>query len=504
MKPLLSALIERFHNHEAGTPNIYVDDALLDEIWEKLTHQKVLARTTPSLDVEEFLEEPDEGENWEEDGEVEPNAPFTTASGVTLTQGQEAALTKLQLFVASSSNKYFRLTGYAGTGKSFLICEFMRWLQKNRLTFVAASPTNKASKNLSRLARSAGIEVEVTTIARLLGQQPTMNEETGVEEFVADEIKDLGSFNVVLLDEFSMINKSNFEQIQKAVTGKARVVFIGDATQLPPVGERESIVASLNIESAMLSEVVRYDGEIARVAEQIRSNSRYNSIIYPFTSSEDGTIARLPRAEWLRAAGQRFKSKAFRDNQDYCRFLVWRNKTADSLNAWVRTELWGEDAPPYVIGDRLIAKKPVFRLIASLNKKHKEYSIVMNNSEECSIIAQPELQTDSKGWEFWKVPVKTDDGNKVLLRLLTEESEKKRAEQIKLLNEKKRWSEAKTLDKLYDHCPFAYAITTHKAQGSGIDHVFLDVVDMRGNRDDLQKMQYTALTRAKVAAYIPG
>ncbi len=105
--------------------------------------------------------------------------------------------------------------------------------------------------------------------------------------------------------------------------------------------------------------------------------------------------------------------------------------------------------------------------------------------------------------EFWKVPVVADGGNQIMLLLLTEESEKKRTEEIKLLNEKKRWHEAKTIDKTYDHVPFAYAITTHKAQGSGIDHVFLDVADMRGNRDDLQKMQYTALTRAQLTAYIP-
>jgi hypothetical protein len=212
----------------------------------------------------------------------------------------------------------------------------------------------------------------------------------------------------------------------------------------------------------------------------------------------------LPRQEWLRAAGQRFKSKEFRDNPDYCRFLVWRNKTADTLNAWVRNELWGKDAPAYVIGDRLSGKKPVFRKVASLSAKKKEqWTIVMNNSEECVVISEPELHTDSKGWEYWKVPVVTDDGGKLLLMLLTPESEKKREAEIKSLREKKLWNNVKTLEKLYDNCAFSYALTVHKAQGSGIDHVFLDVVDMRGNRDDLQKMQYAALTRAKFAAYIP-
>jgi hypothetical protein len=122
----------------------------------------------------------------------------------------------------------------------------------------------------------------------------------------------------------------------------------------------------------------------------------------------------------LRAAGERFKSKEFLNDSGYCRFLVWRNRTADALNAWVRTVLWGKDAPPYVIGDRLIAKKPVFRKTASLSSKKKEkWSIVMGNSEECEVFAQPELCTDSKSWEYWKVPTLTDDGSKLTLLLLT-------------------------------------------------------------------------------------
>ena len=48
----------------------------------------------------------------------------------------------------------------------------------------------------------------------------------------------------------------------------------------------------------------------------------------------------------------------------------------------------------------------------------------------------------------------------------------------------------------------AYAITTHKAQGSSIDYIFPDIADMR-YCPDLQKMLYTALSRAKSQAFIP-
>ena len=70
---------------------------------------------------------------------------------ITLTKSQDLALEKLKQFV-KSDEKYFRLTGYAGTGKSFTIAQFMQWLQKQNINFVAGSPTNKAVKNLVKLA----------------------------------------------------------------------------------------------------------------------------------------------------------------------------------------------------------------------------------------------------------------------------------------------------------------------------------------------------------------
>ena len=58
------------------------------------------------------------------------------------------------------------------------------------------------------------------------------------------------------------------------------------------------------------------------------------------------------------------------------------------------------------------------------------------------------------------------------------------------------------LGKSFDNVAHSYAITTHKAQGSGINMVFLDIDDMRGC-SDLQKLQYTALTRTRETVFIP-
>ncbi|MGK7875888.1 MAG: C-terminal helicase domain-containing protein, partial [Xenococcaceae cyanobacterium] len=106
-------------------------------------------------------------------------------------------------------------------------------------------------------------------------------------------------------------------------------------------------------------------------------------------------------------------------------------------------------------------------------------------------------------WEYWEIPVLTGVDSQITLRILSEKSEIERQKLLKKLKEAKDWKGYINLDKAFDYCLFSYAITTHKAQGSSIDFVFLDISDIR-QCPDLQKMQYTALTRTKKRAYIPS
>ncbi len=99
--------------------------------------------------------------------------------------------------------QHFRLTGYAGTGKSFTIAQFMKWLQQEKISFIAGSPTNKAAKNLKKIGQENGIDLhDVTTVAKLLGQQPELNQETGKEEFVTGERSSISDYEVVILEAF--------------------------------------------------------------------------------------------------------------------------------------------------------------------------------------------------------------------------------------------------------------------------------------------------------------
>ena len=139
------------------------------------------------------------------------------------------------------------------------------------------------------------------------------------EEFISQGTDNIGSYQVALIDEFSMISKSNFKDINQAVWNTpTKIIFVGDATQLPPVGESEPIIATHEYiqNEATLSSIVRYDGDIAKVAESIRSNRIYNQQLYPFQTTSDKTITCLSRNDWLKCAISYFKSDLYIENPD--------------------------------------------------------------------------------------------------------------------------------------------------------------------------------------------
>ena len=366
-----------------------------------------------------------------------------------LTPSQQKAMVSLEEFQTSPA-KYFRLSGYAGTGKSYLMVRFIKKMKQKGINLIAATPTNKAAKNLRHLAISGGVNFKVMTIASLLGQQPEINPETGEQEFKSDEEVDLSKYQLLIFDEFSMISRSTFQEIQKATKrSKVQLIFVGDEAQLPPVGESQPIIATTEVikNTANLREIVRYDGEISQVAESIRNQPEERARLYPYRTTADSSITCLSRPEWLELASQYLQSEAWQQNADYCRILVWRNQTAEQLNQWVREQLWGQLAPPYVVGERLIAKKPVFRLAGNPGKKSKyDWKIVMNNSEECTVIGAAKLRK-SREFEYWEVPVKTDDRFELSLKLLSPESEKKRQQKLQELKKEKNWLRFYSLEK---------------------------------------------------------
>lgn len=424
---------------------------------------------------------------------------------------QEKALELLKLWVGSAK-QLFVLSGYSGTGKSYLTRQFLEWYRENYSNHSVAvlAPSRKACKNLQTILTDL---VEVTTISSFLGLTPQIDQTTGILTFGTSDNQNCttspSDFDLVIVDEYSMPNEATILDLNSQCS---KILYLGDMAQLPPIGEDNSIVPSLNATNYQLTDVVRYSGDLARIAHSWRKDTSINighgstvtlksiSKPIPITTTPDESIIELTKIKWIT---QYYKAVK---NSENVQLLTFTNKACDKWNSFVRSEIW-ESNEPYCIGDRLIAKSPLFR---PSGKNRLETAF--NNSTEFIVIGDyrfNDLQLFSIWYEYYSVPVRSDSGQQTDLFVLTPDSKlRQQAELDRLRNEALAtkvnshrgalWSRWHQLKKTFDDVAFAYAITTHKAQGSTYDAVYLDLPDISKCRD-IERITYTALTRSKQA-----
>lgn len=152
---------------------------------------------------------------------------------------------------ATVKNGVLILTGGPGTGKTTTINSIIRYYEKDNYSIMLAAPTGRAAK---RMAEATGCEAK--TIHRLLEYTgaPGKDDKKGLFEsyggsgnaggagstdgkgrFLRDE-KDPLECDVLIVDEMSMVDIFLMDALLKAVVPGTRVIFVGDANQLPSVG----------------------------------------------------------------------------------------------------------------------------------------------------------------------------------------------------------------------------------------------------------------------------
>jgi exodeoxyribonuclease V alpha subunit len=116
------------------------------------------------------------------------------------------------------------ITGYAGTGKTFIVKALINILSKyyGRSSFVGCAMSGIATR---RLQDSTGLPS--FTIHSLLGYSNG--------GFTYNKVNKL-PYKVVILDEASMVNNYLFYSLTQAIDDKTVFIIIGDDAQLPPVG----------------------------------------------------------------------------------------------------------------------------------------------------------------------------------------------------------------------------------------------------------------------------
>lgn len=181
----------------------------------------------------------------------------------TLSDGTELSKTQIDALKTALTNNVTVITGGPGTGKTTLIRGLIDLMGvKNSVKLCA--PTGRAAKRMSEAT-----DMEAMTIHRLL--EYGQGDETG---FAKNEDNKLRC-DIVIVDETSMVDIFLMRALLKALPKGARLIFVGDADQLPSVGAGnvlKDMIASGCIPVVRLTEVFRQSEQSAIVMNAHRIN----------------------------------------------------------------------------------------------------------------------------------------------------------------------------------------------------------------------------------------
>ena len=179
--------------------------------------------------------------------------------------------------------------GGPGTGKTTTIARLIAALRRQRpeLRIALAAPTGKAAARLEQAVREATVAMDArdraaldtmaaSTLHRLLGRRP------GVSSRFRHDRNNRLPFDVVVVDESSMVSLTLMARLLEALAPATRLVLVGDPDQLASV-EAGAVLGDLVEASteggalfgsvALLRTVHRFaaGGAIAQLAEHVRT-----------------------------------------------------------------------------------------------------------------------------------------------------------------------------------------------------------------------------------------
>ena len=157
---------------------------------------------------------------------------------------------RLAILTACESNLMI-LTGGPGTGKTTTLNGIIGLYEEMGLKVALAAPTGRAAKRMSEVSGR-----EAKTIHRLLEMEYSVEDEPHFSRCEKNPL----DCDAVIVDELSMVDALLFESLLRAMKLSCRLIMVGDADQLPPVGAGNvlrDLIASGKVPVVKLDEIFR-------------------------------------------------------------------------------------------------------------------------------------------------------------------------------------------------------------------------------------------------------
>ena len=453
-------------------------------------------------------------------------------SDIQLNDEQQAAIIAMLAFIKAENEKFISLIGAAGTGKTTTIQYLLEQVTDNtKVCFTA--PTNKAVRVLKKMAVQKKLNVECVTIYSLLGLKVTMQKDKQVIKSGGKNKFD--KFDLVVIDEMSMCNTELLRFIHRAVDFSygTQVVFMGDACQLPPVGEAMSPAFSIN-NKVHLTKVMRQRNEspILGVCTDLRYAIENGATTIPSIVSmtnTEGTIGvHVMRGQaftdWMPSA---FSNANFDSNYDRFRIIAWRNKTVSAYNKYIQALRYPNLTTPLAVGEPIVFSSPLHaisgnREFCSETPILAGWDTILASTEAEGIVEAieqiqpytfaPTQQHMSNGFNFrpftlsrYAVTCRMIDGDDPLVTCTVTADKDEIKNILNFISDNISrntggftWFEFWLLQKYFADIRPAYCQTAHKAQGSTFENVFVDAIDILANpdREEALRCLYVAVSRA--------
>ncbi len=223
-----------------------------------------------------------------EESTVFPGDPENLLAELEAEQELKLAPLQKEILRLAMRKHLLAVTGGPGTGKTTSLRALVRLYDRMHLKTLLTAPTGRAARRMADLTGA-----EAATVHRLLGAK--RSEESGKPVFSLNR-SDRLKCDALIVDECSMLDIRLMNALLEALPDHARLILVGDASQLPSVGPGDvfsAILRSGTVPTVKLTEIFRQKGE-SRI---VRNAHMINRGEHPDFSENSGDFFRLNRIQ---------------------------------------------------------------------------------------------------------------------------------------------------------------------------------------------------------------